>query len=484
MNNLNNISEYQKIIFANGLDESNINYTDGIEGLSKKYPFVVFITKQSDKTRIDGGESYEIDNIWFEGIRLTKFVGIDNTHNTLTVGDHTLKLKFDPVTGLIGIYDENELASLTIESISWNNDINSVNSPYQTTISSLNNKFSIIFKYVLNESNNNLNSNIENINKALSFIPIDAFEKVGEESVQTVSNLIQYYKFTYKIKKPYYSFQDFSFISNYANDKSCNTQLKLYLHPESYAITMRDENNNVITSNGSTYNLKENTQYSLSLSFTPLVDSNQLYHQLYTELTIGDQFDIDAIQKEIKNGIVNYTITTPDVNPNSQLITELGILIKFVTPNESNNEGYYSNLNKTLTFNIAGETTDKFFYFGYDDPRLETTQYIDYSSKDIGNYIWEDTEIGNNQSDESWYADKYFYCAIPVTYSDVLPRWYAYNHESTESSDCVDDGTINHSNPLDCITWFDTISSRYTRNGIDFKIYKHKVKGKFYGFIK
>lgn len=485
MNDLNNISEYQKIIFANGLDESNINYTGGIEALSKKYPFVIFVTKQSNKSGIESGDSYEIDNIWFEGIRLTRFVGIDQSHNALTVGDHTLNLKFDPITGLIGLYDENELGSLSIESITWGEG-NIAVQPSQTTISSFNNKFSIVFKYVLKETSDT-KADIENINKALSYVPLEYFDKISEENVEKTSKTQQTYKFTYKIKKPYNtSYQNFAFTSNYANDKSCSTQLKLYLHPESYNITLKDSDNNYVISNGSTYNLEGDKVYSLSLDFNPLVDSNQTYHQLYTELTVNEPFHIDQLQKEIKNGVVNYTLYTPIVDPNSEIGTTLGIRVKFVIPNNSNydNDNYYPSLEKNLIINVKGEITDKFFYFGYFDPRLDTTQLIDCSTVDIGNYIWKDSEIGNTQHEDSWYANKYFYCAIPIAYPEVLPRWGGYYHETIDEADCVDNGTINHSNPLDCTDWFTVENTRYTRNGIDFKIYKRKVQGKFYGFVK
>lgn len=483
MNELNNISEYQKIIFANGLDEDNLNYQDGIQALSNKYPFVVFITKKSDKSGIDGGASYEIDNIWFEGIRLTRFIGIDNTHNTLVVGDHTLKLKYDPNSGLIGLYDENELSSLTIHKILW--------STYEaqtenTSISSFDNKFSIIFRYTLKE-NSSANANVENINKALSYIPNEYFDKISEMTVNTISNNIQYYKFVYKIKKPCYSYQDFSFISNYATDKSCSTRLKLFLHPESYIIDIKDESNNNVSLYGTNISLERNKEYSFTLTFDPLVDSNQLYHKLYLEASIDNNaFILDKNSIEIKQGIAQFKLSIPDVIPNNSINSALSLKVKYVLV-ESGSDGYYSNLKKNITINVNGETTDKFFYFGYSNPKLDTTKLVDYSSVDVGNYVWKDEEIENNYPD-SWYSNKYFYCAIPVTYPDVLPRWGGYYHETTNEADCVNSidniPSINHSIPLDCTDWFTIESSRYTRNGIDFKIYKRKEKGKFYGFVK
>lgn len=465
MTNINNISEYQKIIFANGIDESNISYDGGIWSLSKKYPFVVFITKKSDFSE------YNVDNIWFDGVRLTRFIGIDSSHNTLQIGDHTLALKFDYESGLLGIFDENELNTLSIETISYENY--SYNGALSQRIFSKNNTFKITFKYQIQD--NGSNSNIQSISKALNFNPSLYFDKISEsnEGVDT-SNTIQYYSFTYKIKKPLLTLTDFIFTSNYSSDKNCKANLILYLNPESYILSLKDQNNSSSIISGDTINLDQEESYLLNFDFTPLVNSN-VNHQIYVDL--GNTSSLTMVgnitNKTIINGNVSFSFITPKVTANSTKTIKLSITIYCII--NSNERINYTNLNKTLTINIKGEETNKFFYFGYSDPRLDSTKLVDYSSKDIGNYEFTGNEIEANEI-ESYYNGKYFYLAIPLEYSDVLPRWYAWFQNSSNAND--------KSTPLVCTSWFNIINTRFTKNGIDFKIYQRKVTGKFYGFVK
>lgn len=108
MNNLIDMSDYEKIIFVNGIDE---NQGTNIRDLSKNYPFVVFFTNNEEAKNSLG---YPVANIW-KGIqfndeliatRLTRFVGVDPNANTLKINGKTIKIRFNYDTGLIGFYDE------------------------------------------------------------------------------------------------------------------------------------------------------------------------------------------------------------------------------------------------------------------------------------------------------------------------------------------------------------------------------------------
>jgi len=100
MNNLINMSEYEKIIFVNGIDESQ-----NIETLSKNYPFVVFFANSDSP---DQNWTNGITNIWKNGIRLTKFVGIDYNNCSIEINGHTVKLGFNYKTGLLSLYEDKD----------------------------------------------------------------------------------------------------------------------------------------------------------------------------------------------------------------------------------------------------------------------------------------------------------------------------------------------------------------------------------------
>ena len=130
-----------------------------------------------------------------------------------------------------------------------------------------------------------------------------------------------------------------------------------------------------------------------------------------------------------------------------------------------------SSLNKSITIVLKGDESDKYFYFGYEDPRNNTSLLKNYSNKEIGEYIWEGAEIGNTQHEDSWYADKTFFCAIPIEYSNIVkPRWEAWVSDRNDLCPCLE--------------WFKIENQRITLNGISYIIYSRIMQGKFYGRIK
>ena len=101
MGNLNTMSDFQKIIFARGINEKNVEMHE----LSSNYPFVAFVTDLKVNEGTD--KETDISNIWINGKRLTRFVGIDETKNSITINGHHIHLSFDYETGLLGLIDDN-----------------------------------------------------------------------------------------------------------------------------------------------------------------------------------------------------------------------------------------------------------------------------------------------------------------------------------------------------------------------------------------
>ena len=106
MNNiLNNMSDFEKIIFVNNINEDIISVNGGMSLISTQYPFVLFLTNQT----VNNGAT-KISNLWYNGVRLTRFIGIDNGHSTIDLGHgRKVRLYFDYDTGKLGIYDFNQL---------------------------------------------------------------------------------------------------------------------------------------------------------------------------------------------------------------------------------------------------------------------------------------------------------------------------------------------------------------------------------------
>ena len=116
MNNiLNNMSDFEKIIFVNNINEDTISVNGGMRPISTQYPFVLFLSNQ---TVNDG--AIKISNLWHNGIRLTRFIGIDKEHSTIDLGNgHEVRLDFNYDTGKLGIYDVNPLKSISIVNIGY-----------------------------------------------------------------------------------------------------------------------------------------------------------------------------------------------------------------------------------------------------------------------------------------------------------------------------------------------------------------------------
>ena len=528
MNNYNNISEYQKIVFVNGLNEQVLNETQPIKELSQDYPFAVFLTTDSVVNDIDTGDIVDlgigegnITNMWLNGIRLTRFRGVDKNCNTIVIGDHTLKIKFNYVKGLIGVYDENILESIEITRVQQAsiNDAGiqwvDVNSASSFRIFSKNNQFKIQFKFKLKYDDNGLyeNSNIESISKELIY-DSNLFSKTYERSLGISNrNLEEDYEFTYSINKSTESYdgtnieeRTLTFISQYSRDAQDTAQFKIFRNPLSYYILIDGEH---IEDGTTIYIDHREDPYDIDLVFTPSDITSKQYHRLIAEIdeqinsTNADVIEIDGnYQQEIINGQCHFKFKTimnfGNEYDDSSSIT---IRIKYETDNSGRFE--YIHLSKRINICLNQRPTHKYFYFGYSNPIEDTTLLtaVNYTDVEIGTTIWGDHDpynIGDRdprRSERQNYLEfqnkenesiGFFYCAIPLEYASdtennkgIKPRWLGFTNEYNLTNESSLNGDPNY---VDCVSWFNIYNKNL--NGIDFVIYKRKQRGKFYGIIK
>ena len=463
MNNLNSISEYQKIIFSKGLDESSIGVQslNGIKNISGDYPFVVFITNLPNDASIDG--NYPITNLWVEGKRLTRFIGIKKDNSEIHVGNHTLQLKFDYESGLLGIYDKNTLDRIEIYQCSFKN-INGVvetqlyNNGTSFIINAIDNEFNIKYKFVGTDDTDN----ISNVSKSLVYDDLTYFSEENTESDTPESNKEQYVTVSYLIKESTYDVEKtIGYESTYSDDASTNDlKLKLYLNPKEYNILIND---NDIKNNGY-INCENNKSYSIKLNFAPSNINSFNEHQIYVKLTANNVNIVGSSIAQIIGGTCSFTIQTPSVQFNSYLNAELNFEVKYVLNND-NVEHTYNGLSKTINVIISGDQSDKYFYFGYENPMNDNFDIsLLQNIGEIGSSI-----LYDGFNDLIDHTDDTFYCAIPYAYKELVkPRWYAWENSKP--------------NYLECTSWF-TYNEKII-NGINYVVYTRRKTGNFYGLIK
>ena len=165
-----NISDYEKIIFVNNINETNKNLN-----LIKNpnYNFAVFFTNNTDIPANWPISAWgpKIKNIWYGGQRLNRFIGIDQNNCTLSVGNHTVKLTFNYEKGLLGISDTNKLSKIEFVSLSYTdaysntliNYNNVINSKDPDAINSKDNTFILTIRFYT-ENNNDVSKISDGIN--------------------------------------------------------------------------------------------------------------------------------------------------------------------------------------------------------------------------------------------------------------------------------------------------------------------------------
>ena len=212
----------------------------------------------------------------------------------------------------------------------------------------------------------------------------------------------------------------------------------------------------------------------MRVQFTPNNISSSDKHKLFASLTIDNTQYIKIKNNEsnnqlieISNGHAYFNVEVIEDIPLNQRITSLlSFKISYQIGEEELTTYNSSTLTKQINAFIDGETSDRYFYFGYEKPIENTSLLTHYNN--IGEVLWshdEDTENHDGQ---------YFYCAIPSVYSDIIkPRWDAY----------IIDGN-NEKDYLSCQEWFDIIGNNIRINNIEFVVYQKRLPGNFYGRIK
>ena len=476
MNNLNSISEYQKIVFVKGLNELSDELSNGkIQELSRDYPFVVFITN-------DNVNDNPIKNLWIEGTRLTRFRGIDPAKSIINVGNYTFKLNFDYETGLLSLDNALALSEIRIYKYKFIS-LNSNNQEYKDPdpndpieINSKDNTFSIIYKFIGGEdiSYEEMNS----ISKSLIYNDNEYIIQTGQynildpESLQEIQeDNVQYVEYTYVIKQTklgdnyyvnYYS-------PSYDGVEYDNMHLRLFLNPTDYDILI----NNVNVTNEEYVHLISNTEYEVTLIFKPTnINSYSSEHKIYVNLTSNNNISvIGSNDIEIYDSTCKFRILTPNVTHNTSIEANLTVDVLYQI-NSVEIQHYTLKNNQNHRLLITGEQSDSYFYFGYNtimsiddfEPNLEYKENIGESILYDG---FEDaTEVN---------ANEYFYCVIPKEYRNIVKAlWGAYTI----------DLSTNQKKYLDCLKyWFVEVGLK-TINNIEFIIYRREKEGKFYGKIK
>ena len=124
--------------------------------------------------------------------------------------------------------------------------------------------------------------------------------------------------------------------------------------------------------------------------------------------------------------------------------------------------------------------------------RIIKKQFAEILEKELNSFIGKNINnisyLFQKEEHTDANGDKYYtnpdYLRLEDIGIDYLKEKEDINNRASVYTSAVKYDQINHSIPLDCVDWFTVENNRYTRNGIDFKIYKRKIIGKFYGFVK
>ena len=487
MNNiLNNMSDFEKIIFVNNINEDIISVNGGMSPISTQYPFVLFLTNQT----INDG-AIKISNLWHNGVRLTRFIGIDKDHSTIDLGNgHEVRLHFDYNTGQLGIYDVNPLKSISIVNIGYTNyyDGSILRGGYEDmVVDSINNTFDIYIKF---ESEKSDESDVRKINNELYFYDNEStalttdfvvINKSFEE--QNLSDKTITYKYTCKINKDtfvYNTSNQYKIVSPYSSNVFTVTgDISLCLNSESYNV---ESNGTIIPNNGNiTYSLDklENNSIDLSLNFSPNNITTNDRKKLYVK--IKDESGLISNDAETKYNIVNG-VSKISLNVNSEAIesnTSKTIKLKInVYRKIENNELKYP-LEKTINITITGRQSNKFIYCGYTNPsNINFSDLISFEDKKVGTDVlwnWEDHE-----DEISTTSSNPFYIAIPSEYANTIkPRIDAYVIKTLDGEERYE--YVDNSNAFNLVSPDAVIANQTFK----FYIYKSlKFNGFYYGKIQ
>ena len=511
MTNNINMSDYQKLIFVNNINENdfqNNESTNSIKQLSKEYPFAVFFTTLNN----------DIHNIWHDGTRLTRFIGVDPERCNIKVNSHTLKLKFDYDTGLLGITDVNKLANITVTSVKFTT-LNG-NEGTGNLINAIDNKFIITVKFNFDNSRNELSEDA-NALKIAPDIRIESYDGREEYYFSSVGSPRRVnsgstdesslyptwveYEYTYLINYDTLinwndnqtdSRQRYKITSLYDDSQYIDLYLQLCLNPISYTMYY----GNTVISNNDTLSLQNNTLYNFAIDIKPNTsnllhsypehyDNRNLWLTIFSGNTSIANINgaSQSLKKTVNGSRVEFDITTGSPLSNSSADSQISLSLSYKLPGSG--ESVYSGLTKSFTIKLIGESNACYYYAGFTDPRETSFNgLIDFKNINYtGNILWDwinhsDEAAGNN--------DKYFYIAIPYEYrNNILPCWDGYIMSGNTKL------YVEATNRFEKLTCPETNNEKWPSNyngtgiggkNLDMIIYKSlfEFKGLFYGKIQ
>ena len=477
---LNNVlmSDFQKIIFVNNIDENSNVITDS------KYNFAVFFTKNSTPIGWPTGEwGSNMINIWHKGQRLNRFIGIDNENNEIAFGGgHKIKLMFNYNNGLLSIIDANKLDDIQFVCITYTSisgEIVSISSPSDSNygnnyhINAKDNKFNLYIKFKGYTDKNAIGSLVIDTTD-------NAIQQDGTVTQCTDENIIQYfchdeneiiYIFPFKIVKDtvasYNSTIDYTYsvASSYDVTKRINIPLICRINPLTFTVQSRGK---TINTNDNDELLPE-TNYSYTINLSPnseqtpySYNDHQIDFSIISEnanyVTIeGGSTQNNVSTKNIKITEANrlnpieFTLNTKQIQTNSIENISISIILKL------NNSQYQLNSANPFNFNVqlSGSTTNKLYYIGFKNPdnpeEFTFNDLILYDELNKGTllYSWEPAEINyiNNQptvnnahtnvvtgipSNEisNDYSNKFMYIVLPNN-EDIHIKYNLYTIDNT-----------------------------------------------------
>jgi len=436
--NTMNMSDYQKIIFVNTIDESEIINDYPIDQLSSDYPFAVFFTENSNSTYNDLG--YKVRNIWYKGDRLTRFVGVQ-TNNNFEINGHEFKLHFEYDNGLLSIVEANKLNNISLTHIQWidaitetqmtlENNIDLNNIP---TIYAKDNKFSLRLKFECDAAADLLkispavNFKINNNDIDNNFINIGSPKKYesSENTITYTYNCIIKYESSHEnnaIKPESYLIE-----SCYDTSKNILANFSFYLNPIELKIYI-DGN----ISNKRSITLLNNTDKQFSIKINPNNGDVHSYPEnyngerpLYFKISSTDPDYIsiyDPAENIYKNEIIinietyeySFKIKTSNIEDNVSINGTINVEI--YTEDSDNNEKLLCS--DFFKINSSGEVNNCYFYCNYinsEDLNSLTRADIETFEDYTGNILYDWTQYTGNYG-----ANTSFYFIIPVDYIDKI----------------------------------------------------------------
>jgi len=486
-----NISDYEKIIFVNNINETNNQ--DLIK--NQNYSFAVFFTNNTDVPANWPSSAWgpKIKNIWYGGQRLNRFVGIDQNNCTLSVGNHTVKLTFNYEKGLLGISDTNKLSKIEFVNLSfvdaYTGNLVETNN-YNNVINAKDNTFTLTVRFFAENDNNvNISRIAEGINiKCESNYPnLQLLNYAGETVSENGLSADRRYRFKiiYDTEHPQNSTNNRSYtiVPDYDNSKSLKINLTLRLNPTSIEVRNR-ANSSIITTK--TYNdLSQDVTETYDVyvfpnngeAYTyPLSHNNRkLYLHINSSKPEAVTINGNNADTYIEVGNNNYfELTMHKSEMNTTRSSTITVSIVYGDDHKSFNDTE-NKLSYEFRIIIPGPLGGM-YYVGYENPTLDTFNLdLLQSLEGITTlYDWKTTNLADDN-------ERDFYVVIPEDeIENIYPRWDAYTLSGNTK-------TYNHF-ALPCNTWntrFQNIAKKNLKN-IDCIIFKSisTFKGKFYGKIQ